>query len=107
MRIYVWTKDEINLVQELNILNSLLVKHRAEGYRVFKVCIDHLLLPEKAFIFFCVKRKKKMNTEWDIFIKTQRSVDKNGSMTWRVYPNKLSILYYFNDENFDLEKILK
>ena len=61
MRIYVWTKDKIDLVQELNILNSLLVKHGAEGNRVFKVCIDHLLLPEKAFIFFCVKRKKKKN----------------------------------------------
>ena len=62
MKIYVWTKDEIDLVEELNILNSLLVKHGAEGYGVFKVSIDHLLLPEKAF--FCVKRKKrKMNTE--------------------------------------------
>ena len=58
MKIYVWTKDEIDLVEELNILNSLLVKHGAEGYGVFKVCIDHLLLPEKAF-FLCEKEKKK------------------------------------------------
>ena len=59
MKIYVWTEDEIDLVEELYILNSLLVKHGAEGYSVFKVCIDHLLLPEKAFIFFCEKEKKK------------------------------------------------
>ena len=63
MKIYVWTKDEIDLVEELNILNSLLVKHGAEGYGVFKVYIDHLLLPEKAFILFflCEKEKKEKN----------------------------------------------
>ena len=53
MKIYVWTKDEIDLVEELNILNSLLVKNGAKGYDVFKVCIDNLLLPEKAFVFCC------------------------------------------------------
>ena len=63
MKIYVWTKDEIDLVEELNILNSLLVKNGAKGYDVFKVCIDNLLLPEKAFVFcwvfFCEKKGKK------------------------------------------------
>ena len=59
MKIYVWTEDEIDLVEELYILNSLLVKHGAEGYSVFKVCIGHLLLPGKAFVFFCEKEKKK------------------------------------------------
>ena len=48
-----------------------------------------------------------MNNEWDFLNKTWRSIDENGSMIWRVYPNKLSILYYFNDENIDLEKTLK
>ena len=32
--------------------------------------------------------------------------DENGSMTWNVTRDKISILYYFNDENIDLEKIL-
>ena len=49
MKIYVWTKGEIDLVEKLNILNSLLVKHGAEGYGIFKDCIDHLLVPEKSF----------------------------------------------------------
>ena len=48
-----------------------------------------------------------MNNEWDFLNKTWRSVDENGSMIWRVYPNELSTLYYFNDENIDLEKTLK
>ena len=34
------------------------------------------------------------------------NVDENGCMTWRVTRNKISILYYFNDEKTDLEKIL-
>ena len=61
MKIYVWTKDEIDLVEQLNILNSLLVKNGAEGYDVFKVCTDNLLLPEKAFVFwgFFVKKRRK------------------------------------------------
>ena len=61
MKIHSWTKDEIDLVEELNILNSLLVKHTAEGYGVFKVCIDHLLLTKKAFIFFFCEKEKKKN----------------------------------------------
>ena len=34
------------------------------------------------------------------------TVDKNWSMTWTVSNNKIAILYYFNEENIDLEKIL-
>ena len=32
--------------------------------------------------------------------------DKNGSMTWNITRDKISILYYFNDENIDLGKML-
>ena len=42
MKVYVWTKEEIDLVEELNILKSSLVKQEAEGYSVFKVCINNL-----------------------------------------------------------------
>ena len=30
-------------------------------------------------------------------------VDENGSTIWTVMEDKISILYYFNDENIDLE----
>ena len=33
------------------------------------------------------------------------TVDQNGSMTWSVTRDKISILYYFNDENINLENI--
>ena len=55
IKIYVSTKDQIDLVEKLNILNSLFVKHGAEGYDVFKDCICYYL--EK--LFFCEKKKKK------------------------------------------------
>lgn len=59
MKICVCSNDKIDLVEELNILNFLLVKHGAEGNDIFKVYIDHLLLPEKAFVFFGEKKRKK------------------------------------------------
>ena len=47
-----------------------------------------------------------MSTELNFLVKSCRSIDENGSMIWSVYHSKLSILYYFNDENIDLEKRL-
>ena len=34
------------------------------------------------------------------------TVDENGSMTWSVSDEKISILYYFNRENINLEYIV-
>ena len=34
------------------------------------------------------------------------TVDENGSMIWNVTQEKISILYYFNDKNIDLQNIL-
>ena len=103
MKIFIWAKDEIDLVEELNGLNSLLVKYEAKDYYEFKVCLDHLLrsfvLLDQAFIFFCEKKKeKKVNNEYNFLVSTWRSTDGNGSTTWQVYLKKLSILFYFNDE---------
>ena len=97
MKIYVWTKDETDLVEELNILNSLIVKHGAEGYSVFKVCIDHLLLPEKAFILFfsCEKEiKRKMNTDWDFFIKPFEMKTTNSEVWDNDYFKRVEFIYY-------------
>ena len=49
------TKGQIDLAEKLNILNSLFVKHGAEGYDVFKDCICYYLKK----LFFCEKKKKK------------------------------------------------
>ena len=34
------------------------------------------------------------------------TVDENGTMTWSVTRDKTSILYYFSDENINLENIV-
>ena len=34
------------------------------------------------------------------------TADENGSMTWNVTHDKISILHHFNDENIDLEQML-
>lgn len=78
MKIFVWAKDEIDLSEELNILNSLLVKYKAKDYNEFKVCLDHLsLVPlDQQFVFLCEKKKtKKMNCKYNFLVSTWRSTD--------------------------------
>ena len=43
---------------------------------------------------------------FNFFIRFWHPVDENGSMTWLATSNKLSILYYFNIENLDLDYLL-
>ena len=43
---------------------------------------------------------------FNFFIQFWRSVDENDSMTWSATSDKLSILYYFNSENLDLNYLL-
>ena len=59
IKIYVFTKEDIDLVEELNKLNSVLVKHELYKYGEFSICLDHLLLPDKAFAFLSKKKTKK------------------------------------------------
>ena len=45
-----------------------------------------------------------MGSKFNLFVNFWHTTDKNGSMTWSIQNNKISILYYFNDENIDLGK---
>ena len=45
-------------------------------------------------------------SQFNFLVDFWRTIDKNGSMTQAVYANKISILYYFNNENINLEYIL-
>ena len=47
-----------------------------------------------------------MSSESNLFVDFWCTINKNGSMVWSIFNNKISILYYFNDENIDLEYIL-
>ena len=50
---------DIDLVEELNKLNSLLVKYELYEYGEFSVSLDHLFLPDRAFAFLSKKITKK------------------------------------------------
>ena len=43
---------------------------------------------------------------FNLSVNVWTEVDENGSMIWNVTCDKISILYYFDDENIDLEKML-
>ena len=42
---------------------------------------------------------------FNFLINLETTVDGNVSVTWTVMEGKISILYYFNDENIDLENL--
>ena len=50
--------------------------------------------------------KKSEAMSFNFVVNFWTTVDKNGSITWSVTRDKISILYYFNDEDINLENIL-
>ena len=58
-KIYVFSKEGVELVEELNKLNSLLVSHNMSEYGKFSVCLDCWLLPDSDFTFPSKKINKK------------------------------------------------
>ena len=50
-KVYVFSKEDVDLVEKLNKLNSLLVSHNMSEYGKFSVCLDCSLLPDSAFTF--------------------------------------------------------
>ena len=47
-----------------------------------------------------------MTTAFNFIVNFWRTIDENGSKIWTISDNHISILYYFNDENLDLQNIL-
>ena len=84
-KIYVFSKEDLDLVEELDKLSSVLVKHNMHEYGGFLVCLNHLLLPDRAFAFLSKKIKKKtikkMATAFNFYVNFWRTIDENGSTT--------------------------
>ena len=76
-KIYVFSKEDVDLVEELNKLNSVLVSHHMHNYGEFLVCLDHSLLPDTAFAFLSKKKKEKekMTTAFDFLFNFWRTID--------------------------------
>ena len=47
-----------------------------------------------------------MATGFNFLVNFWRTIDEKGSMTWAISDNHISILYYFNNGNLDLQKVL-
>ena len=58
-KIYILSKENVDLVEELDKLNSFYIKHNMHEYGGFSVCLDHFLLSDTAFAFLSKKIKKK------------------------------------------------
>ena len=62
-KIYVFSKNKIDLVDELKCLNSVLILQALFRYEEFSTCIDKSILPQKPVVFFFREKKNKKN-EW-------------------------------------------
>ena len=81
-KIYVFTKEDIDLAKELETLNLLLVKHGLEAMENF-VCVLNICCCLIEVLLLCQKRqtlKNKMSIEFDLFVAFWRTVDENGSI---------------------------
>ena len=65
-KIYLFSKDKIDLVEELNFLNSHLALHGLVGYEEFSTCIDNSVLPKKPHV---KKEGKKWKMTFNLLVK--------------------------------------
>ena len=91
--IYVFTKEDVGPVEELNKLNSLLVSHNIHEYGEFLVCLDHSLLPDTAFAFY--RKRKKRNKKW-LQLLIIFSISGELLMKMGVWPGQFLIIIYQN-----------
>ena len=89
LKIYIFSKEDADLVEESNKLDSLLVNHNMHEYGEFSVCLDHLLLPDTAFAFLSKKEKREI---FNFLVNFWKTVDENGSMTWTISDNHISYI---------------
>lgn len=60
-KIYFFSKDKIDVAEELQFLNSLLARQGLLEYDEFSACIENLVSPEKQLLFLLRVKKKKEN----------------------------------------------
>ena len=107
--IYVFTKESLDIVKELDTLDSLPVEHelKKEGYGEFCTWINS---EDRSFVFNCSKKKYiyiYIYERFDICYQFIKDFDINGSSALSVTGRKISTFYYFTDENIDLKERLQ
>ena len=109
--IYVFTKESLDIVKEVDTLDFLSVEHelKKEGYGEFCTWINS---EDRSFVFNCSKTTTttattKNMSEFDICYQSLKDFDTKGSSTLSVTGRKISTFYYFTDENIDLKERLQ
>ena len=74
-------------------MNDLLLKHKGNNYDKFPVCLEHFLLCDRSFGFISKKKKFEVEMSFNSLVNFWTTVDENGSITWTVTDDKISILY--------------
>ena len=76
-------------------------------FAFFSERFKHLLLPDISFGFISRNKKKsEVKISFNFLVNFWTTAYENASMAWNVAHDRISIFYYFNDENIDLEQIL-
>ena len=104
-----FSKEQIELEEEIKLdqINSLAKKYSLSEFCTLRYRDDRIFKDdfEEVFVFKCLNRKKeqKMSPEFEICCKLSMKFDCLGSFTWSIQPRKIVILFYFNDENIDIQ----
>ena len=102
-RILVYINKMINLIKDFNQSFG-----KAKGEQIWR----SLNLPWEIFhsvwtIFWLYFKENKSEAMYfNFMVNFWTTVDEKGGMTWTVTKDKISISYYLNDENINLENIL-
>ena len=87
-------------------MNNILARHEGNKYEEFSVCLNEFHFPPEQSFGFISRKKKFEAMSFNYMVNFWTTEDENGSVIWTATQDKISILYYFNDENIDLESIL-
>ena len=105
-KILVFTEKKIYLIKELGILNNLWQSTRRIDMKNFQFALRNSPFCLSKIFWFYFKGKKSEAMSFNFMVNFWTTVGENGGMTWTVTEDKISALYYFNDENLFLEIIL-
>ena len=80
--------------KELKTLNDFLLKHEGNNYEEFSLCLEHLLLPDRAFGFIS-RKKSEVKMSFNFLVNLWNTADENGSMTWTFADQKFFCVVLF------------
>ena len=93
-KICLFSKNKIDLVEELKLLNSVLTYHALFRYEEFSTSIDTSILTWKTNRVLVKKkiRKIKIKMAFNLLVIFWRTINESSSMAWRISEDFISVL---------------